>query len=269
LWNISSVFKFFKKEFFFPDKQPEPHGSWEKETEYLKNIFPDGEAYVFGPRSCDHHYSFVVDYTAKTTMEQGTLKPSCTQQSVEILMTGLDRKVMQQFYMDKDFISSDEVTKRTGIADLMPGVQLDAHQFDPLGYSLNGLDGGTYYTIHITPQPECSFVSFECNVSLSNYSELVQSVVALFKPTSFTVLLFSETFCTNSSLGKNYEGFYLRNAKHHKYAQHHDYNLNFISFKVYDPIIISPQQKLQKRNLRMKNTNHKQTSLVEKTIDVL
>lgn len=108
-------------------------------------------------------------------------------------MTGLDRSVMNEFYMKPDFTNPAEVTQRTGIGALLKGVDLDAHQFEPLGYSLNGLREEEYYTIHVTPQPECSFVSFETNTYRASYEELVQQVIEVFQPESFTVLLFSET----------------------------------------------------------------------------
>lgn len=108
-------------------------------------------------------------------------------------MTGLDRTVMNQFYMKSDFVSSSEVTRKTGIGAILKGVDLDDHQFEPLGYSLNGLKEEEYYTIHVTPQPECSFVSFETNAYKESYKDFVSQVVEVFKPESFTVLLFSET----------------------------------------------------------------------------
>lgn len=48
---------------------------------------------------------------------------------------------------------------------------------------------GQYWTIHITPEPEFAYVSFETNVPLDNYKELFQRVVDVFKPgrTSLTI----------------------------------------------------------------------------------
>jgi len=96
--------------------------------------------------------------------------------------------------------------------------------FDPCGYSLNaintqeeetyfaddsfGLEIPNYATIHITPEPHCSFVSFETNlrdreVSPSEGPEararLVEKVVSLYKPGRFSVVA--------SSLGKQYSHF--------------------------------------------------------------
>ena len=62
--------------------------------------------------------------------------------------------------------------------------------FDPCGYSMNGLDGPTHFTIHITPEPECSFVSFATNQRVTDYKPLIQQVVATFRPKRFTATLF-------------------------------------------------------------------------------
>lgn len=49
---------------------------------------------------------------------------------------------------------------------------------------------GTYWTIHITPEPEFSYVSFETNLSQTSYDELVRKVVEVFKPGKFVTTLF-------------------------------------------------------------------------------
>jgi len=239
---------FSRRNFFYPEQQLQPHTCWEEECAFLKSHFPDGDALIFGPRSCDHHYVFVADYR-KGSQEQIPHRPYAGQ-ALEILMTGLDRSVMEQFYRKPDFVSSTEVTQKTGIGHLLSGVQLDDHQFEPLGYSLNGLREEEYYTIHVTPQPECSFVSFETNAYHESYELLVQEVINVFKPESFTVLLFSENRSSMEALGTAYEGFYLRNSKHHKFFQHHEYNLTFCSFRQYG--VVSPTV-VTKRKLRARS----------------
>jgi len=252
-----SYVNFSRRNFFYPDQQPLPHGSWEDETACLKYHFPEGDAFIFGPRSCDHHYVFVADYQKQNPYYDAPPRSdSCP--VLEILMTNLDRPTMEQFYMKPDFTTSAEVTRSTGILDLMPGALLDDHQFKPLGYSLNGLEGAGYYTIHITPQPECSFVSFETNTPIENYKEFVQRVVAVFKPESFTVLLFSETKSSPmEELGTAYEGFYLRNSKHHKFSPYHDYNLTFCSYRQYGTITPTVTKNRPKRVINGVNNTTK------------
>lgn len=46
-------------------------------------------------------------------------------------------------------------------------------------------------TIHITPEPEFSYVSFECNVSETSYDEIIRRVLNTFKPGKFVVTIFA------------------------------------------------------------------------------
>jgi len=162
-------------------------------------------------------------------IDPGAWIASDRHQTLEILMTGMSREVMQQFYMSPRFVSNEETTKSTGIQSLFTDETLvDAHQFKPLGYSMNGLDDQIYYTIHITPQPECSFVSFETNLVIKDYPQLVQRVVDVFQPKCFTVLLVRDG--VNEEKGHSYGGYYARNHAHHNFkdSPHH---LSFFSFR--------------------------------------
>jgi len=89
------------------------------------------------------------------------------------------------------YSDADEVTEVTGIANLLPGAVIDAALFDPCGYSANGLLSDSYFNIHITPQEECSYVSFETNVKVSCYKELIRKVLETFKPGRFLMTLFA------------------------------------------------------------------------------
>ncbi len=73
----------------------------------------------------------------------------------------------------------DSVIQRSGIGDLFPGAVCDDFLFDPCGYSVNGLLGEGYFTIHITPQEGCSYASFETNINLPCYKELIEKVFFL------------------------------------------------------------------------------------------
>ena len=63
-----------------------------------------------------------------------------------------------------------------GLSGIYPSSLLDPHIFSPCGYSLNGLVGPHYWTVHVTPQQSCSFASFESDVSHSAYTDLVNQV---------------------------------------------------------------------------------------------
>lgn len=46
-------------------------------------------------------------------------------------------------------------------------------------------------TIHITPEPEFSYVSFESNISASSYGDLIARVIETFQPGKFVVTIFA------------------------------------------------------------------------------
>ena len=48
-----------------------------------------------------------------------------------------------------------------------------------------------YFTIHITPEAHCSFVSFETNYPQKNYQALINKVLKMFQPGKFSMTLFA------------------------------------------------------------------------------
>jgi S-adenosylmethionine decarboxylase len=86
--------------------------------------------------------------------------------------------------------TAEEATRMAGIDRLLPGSHIDSFLFEPCGYSCNGFLGDAFFTIHITPEAHCSFVSFETNVKLANYDELTARVLQTFNPGRFTISLF-------------------------------------------------------------------------------
>ncbi|XP_055539394.1 S-adenosylmethionine decarboxylase proenzyme isoform X2 [Wyeomyia smithii] len=112
-------------------------------------------------------------------------------QTIEILMTHLDPNVMAIF--TKDMCNTAmEATQKSGIHKLIPGMVIDDYLFDPCGYSMNGVSkSGCYMTIHITPEPDFSYVSFESNVASSSYGDLIARVIDTFQPGKFVVTVFA------------------------------------------------------------------------------
>lgn len=127
-------------------------------------------------------------------------------QTVEIHMTGLNQENMKNFYHDQTkTVSGIEggvwVDKMTGIDQLYPLADINSYLFEPCGYSSNGLWEDRYFTFHVTPEPECSYASFESNIpvekSHANSDEqspveaLITRVLKIFDPSSFTVTYFT------------------------------------------------------------------------------
>ncbi|EMP38051.1 S-adenosylmethionine decarboxylase proenzyme, partial [Chelonia mydas] len=200
--GFDSIQSFFysRKNFMKPTHQEYPHRNFQEEVEFLNEIFPKSGV---------------------------TNQPD---QTLEILMSELDPVVMDQFYM-KDGVTANDVTRVSGIRDLIPGSVIDATMFNPCGYSMNGMKlDGTYWTIHITPEPEFSYVSFETNIGQTSYDELIRKVVDVFKPGKFVTTLFvnqSSKCRTVFSSAQKIEGF---KRVDRQIAQFNDYNFVFTSF---------------------------------------
>ena len=110
-------------------------------------------------------------------------------------------------------------------------MKIDDYLFDPCGYSMNGIlknesidfglvkipfnlwyfitnqnlllisFQGEYMTIHITPEPEFSYVSFESNIPLTSYLGVIQRVLDTFLPGKFILTIFANrvSACIKSS----------------------------------------------------------------------
>lgn len=66
---------------------------------------------------------------------EGLLEPD---QTIEILMTDLDVKIMSMFTKDES-ASANDATQRSGIHKILPGMVIDDYLFEPCGYSMNGV----------------------------------------------------------------------------------------------------------------------------------
>ncbi|CAG8956282.1 hypothetical protein HYFRA_00003662 [Hymenoscyphus fraxineus] len=101
------------------------------------------------------------------------------------------------------------VSEACGLSDVYPAsrypdAKVDAYLFTPCGFSANGVipspdKAGSaaathYFTVHVTPEPQCSYASFETNVpgrqSGRDTVEIIEHVVNIFKPGRFSVTLF-------------------------------------------------------------------------------
>ncbi|KAI8090449.1 S-adenosylmethionine decarboxylase [Thamnidium elegans] len=133
-------------------------------------------------------------------------------ETIEILMTDLNPKAMKPFYHQDNepsgLIGGKRVDEDTGLDLLYPEANVDSFLFEPCGYSCNGLVDDGYYTIHVTPEPACSYASFETTIPTKPVElvgkngngreeairKLIRQVIDIFQPGSFTVTYFSSHF---------------------------------------------------------------------------
>jgi hypothetical protein len=57
---------------------------------------------------------------------------------------------------------------------------------------MNAILHDAYSTIHVTPEPECSYASFETNTTLRAYSPLVRNALNVFRPKRFVLTMFAD-----------------------------------------------------------------------------
>ena len=110
------------------------------------------------------------------------------------------------------------VSETCGLSDIYPkekypDARIDAYLFTPCGFSANGVipvsaqgkstekEGAAtdplsthYFTVHVTPESQCSYASFETNVPARTcgrtVADIVHQVVRIFRPGRFSVTLF-------------------------------------------------------------------------------
>ena len=54
---------------------------------------------------------------------------------------------------------------------------------------------GEYVTIHITPEPQFSYVSFESNIPAASYLAVVTNILNTFNPGKFILTIFATKVC--------------------------------------------------------------------------
>lgn len=182
--EVENVF-YSRKNYKRPELQISPHQAFEEEVALLDTFFPNGEAYCLGSIDADCWYLYTLN---KEKSPQDKVEPD---QTLEILMTHLDPDVMAIFTRDM-CSSAAEATQKSGIDKLIPNMVIDDFLFEPCGYSMNGISkSGSYMTIHITPEPEFSYVSFESNIPETSYEEIIYRVLNTFKPGKFVITIFA------------------------------------------------------------------------------
>ncbi|KAI1730825.1 adenosylmethionine decarboxylase domain-containing protein [Ditylenchus destructor] len=181
---VTNVY-YSRKNFLRPHLQPELHRTFDNEVSHLDGHFQDGGAYCMGSLKQDRWYL----YTLNTPL----IAPTYSDHTLEILMNDIPRDIAKIYSM-AECKNGEECTKRGGINRLMPvGTLTHEELFEPVGYSMNGLvpDSDQYVTIHITPEPEFCFVSFETNQRRECLYKQTLKVLDCFKPNKFMITIFS------------------------------------------------------------------------------
>ncbi|GKV21342.1 hypothetical protein SLEP1_g31329 [Rubroshorea leprosula] len=84
------------------------------------------------------------------------------------------------------------MTEDSGIRKILLQSEICAFEFDPCGYSMNSVERGAISTIHVTPEDGFSYASFEAagyDSKMANLAQLVERVLACFKPAELSIAL--------------------------------------------------------------------------------
>ncbi|KAL4387077.1 hypothetical protein GQ457_09G022570 [Hibiscus cannabinus] len=194
--------RYTRGNFIFPKAQPFPHTSFKEEVVYIEQNIPINLCYRKAsvmPSKLPAHSWHVFTATCLPPLEFPHEDAAFT---VEVCMTELNRHLARQFFMKSGDgktgdIGGKEMTELTGIDTINPGAFICDFAFDPCGYSMNGIDGDRYSTIHVTPEDGFSYASFECVGSVYDDPDdivvTLKKAVQVFMPETVSV---STTGCS-------------------------------------------------------------------------
>lgn len=199
--------QFSRKNLSFPRLQEYPHKCFSAEVEYLKALLRYGEGHILGPVTSDHWYLYVAELSDVYTHEDTDFK-------FDMMMYDLNPECCKKFFSAKGRTSIN-VRKELRLQENLPKAHIHDVLFEPCGYSMNALQGPYYFTMHVTPETDFSYASFESNVQMEDYKVLMEYVLSQFQPKRFTITTFRDCdvenvgnplLCQryNTVCGKNY-----------------------------------------------------------------
>ncbi|XP_010492932.1 PREDICTED: S-adenosylmethionine decarboxylase proenzyme 4 [Camelina sativa] len=187
--------RYSRGSFIFPKAQPFPYTSFKDEVLVVEESLPKSLCYrkasVMTPSNNPSRAWHV--FTASADVESD--EPVVV---VEVCMTELDRVNARSFFKRKGDEKSNsdsagkEMTRLSGIDNINANAFICDFAFDPCGYSMNGVDGDRYSTIHVTPEDGFSYGSFECGLSLyddghEDISEVLSRAIDVFRPSDVSI----------------------------------------------------------------------------------
>ncbi|CAK8540871.1 unnamed protein product [Lathyrus sativus] len=184
---VKSV-RYTRGSFIFPGAQSFPHRCFSEEVavldSYFGNLGSGSKAYMMGDGDKSQIWHI---YSASAKLE-------ASQEAVyglEMCMTGLDKEKASVFFKTRTSTAA-LMTKNSGIRKILPKSDICDFEFDPCGYSMNGIEGNAISTIHVTPEDGFSYASFEAvgyEYEEKSLNEVVERVIACFYPAEFSIAL--------------------------------------------------------------------------------
>lgn len=208
-----SSFLFERKNELFPHLQL---STFQQDADQLRQVIP-GAGHRLGPAD-DHHMFFFNQATPYAPVPSDT--------TLEVLLYQLDAAIGAK--LSDPATNAEAIEQILGLKKLFPGYRTDDYLFKPYGYSVNGVLEEAYFTVHITPQAESSYVGFEAfPVAPVKAQSLVYALVSRLKPQSFDVVYFTP-LANKSRLELRFDNFTTKSYFQEAYES--GYNVSFHHF---------------------------------------
>nr|GMD60256.1 S-adenosylmethionine decarboxylase proenzyme 4-like [Ipomoea batatas] len=205
--------RYTRGNFIFPKAQPYPHTSFKEEVLYLEQQLPTHLCYtkasLMHSKLTSHSWHV---FTASNNPRNIGINNNNVPYTIEVCMTELDRLLARNFFTSGKPTVGRDMTDLTGIREINPNATICDFAFDPCGYSMNGVDGERYSTIHVTPEDGFSYASFECvgDDDRDDIAKVLRKVVEIFRPGTMSVSITSATHEAWTAVAKAVEGMGMR-----------------------------------------------------------
>jgi S-adenosylmethionine decarboxylase len=122
-------------------------------------------------------------------------------------------------FLTKENLLNSDIRSFLKLENILKGFEISDFVFEPCGYSMNAIRNQEYCTIHVTPQKEFSYVSFESNMNVAK-NIIVNHLVRILSPGSIDIVSFNLKDKENAIKGYDQEK---RDEKKLKCGYHVDF----------------------------------------------
>ncbi len=151
---------------------------------YLMKEFVPGKSWRFGHIHGHHNLLFHLDQPYQGPQDDFT---------TEFLIYDIHRDASD--ILIKAGPSKQEVRDYLKVEEYFPDFVIDDFGFEPFGYSLNAINDDRYFTIHITPQENSSYISFETNIEPNEQlNRYLRQLTESLRPSSFDLMSFDSQY---------------------------------------------------------------------------
>ena len=137
----------------------------------LLKTYLNGRAWRLG--ELDGHHNFIFYYEKNGSEFQND-------KTLELLMYNLNDETGEKLRSENLNVSN--IREVLNLNKIFHDYEIDDFLFSPFGYSVNGIKDDCYFTIHLTPEQDGSYVSFETNDDQFDQNELVGHFIKTLGP---------------------------------------------------------------------------------------